>query len=93
MIELALALWPGLAGTMVLGLLVGFVAGLPRERVSLAAALTLLLTLAVLTGLILGERIAGDAGLWLDAAGLMLATYLMGCLSGALAKTTAFSVH
>lgn len=89
MIALAAALWPGLAGALVLGALVGFVTGLPRERMALAAALTLLVTLAVLAGLILAGHAAGDAGLWIEAAALMLTAYLTGCLSGALSRRIA----
>lgn len=87
MIAFAAALWPGLAGALVLGAVVGFAAGLPRDRMSLMGALMLLVSLAVLSGLLIGDAVSGDASLWLDAACLMLATYLIGCLSGALARS------
>ena len=86
MIALATALWPGLAAASLLGLLVGLVTGLPRALPSVAAAASLIAALAVLAGLAALGQVAGEAGLRIETAGLMLATYLTGCLLGALAE-------
>lgn len=76
------ALWPGLAATLLLGMLVGALTGLPRERVSAAVAVGLAVMLAILAGLSLTGQVPGEAGLWVEAATLLLAGYLAGCLLG-----------
>ncbi|MCJ2014106.1 hypothetical protein [Methylobacterium sp. J-076] len=79
------AFWPGLAGAVALGGLVGFLAGWPGGRaVPLAlgglAALVMLLALA--------QAVPGLPGLWLDGAALMLPLYLAGCAIGAMGNRT-----
>ncbi|GEP09367.1 hypothetical protein [Methylobacterium gnaphalii] len=76
------ALWPGLAGALLLGACIGALTGLPRERASLIAAASLVVALAVLGGLTVSQTVPGQAGLWVETATLMLAAYLVGCLAG-----------
>ena len=82
MIALLSALWPGLAGAFVLGLAVGGLTGFPKRR---AIPVGLLGAVLVLAGLAQSGLLAGDVGLSVEAAALMLPAYLGGCLSGALA--------
>ncbi|MCE4224645.1 hypothetical protein HCU64_12850 [Methylobacterium sp. C25] len=79
---LASTLWPGLAGALLLGICIGALMGLPRGRASLISAASLVALLAILGGLAVSQTVPGQAGLWVDTALLMLATYLAGCLAG-----------
>ncbi|GLS44709.1 hypothetical protein [Methylobacterium brachythecii] len=76
------ALWPGLAGALLLGACIGALTGLPRGRPSLIASASLLGLLAVLGGLAVAQVVPGQAGLWVETALPMLAAYLAGCLAG-----------
>ncbi|MFC6744023.1 hypothetical protein ACFQFG_02195 [Methylobacterium persicinum] len=80
------AFWPGLAGAVALGCLVGFLAGWPRDRVvpfGLAGLALLVMALAA------AQVVPGLPGLWLEGAALMLPPYLSGCALGALGNRTA----
>lgn len=83
MILLLAGLWPGLAGALVLGLAVGAIGGPPRGR---ALPLALGGAALVLAGLALARVVPGVAGLWLEAAALMLPAYLAGCGLGSLLR-------
>ena len=85
MISLLTTLWPGLAGALVLGLAVGFLAGWPGSRtVSLVlSGLTLVLIL-----LATAQAVPGLPGLWMEAAALILPCYIAGCALGALGNPT-----
>ncbi len=76
------ALWPGLAGALLLGLCIGAIMGLPRDRFGLLAAAIPFALLAILAGLALLEVVPEQAGLWIETGTLMLAAYLAGCLAG-----------
>lgn len=79
-------LWPGLAGALVLGALVGAMVGLPRDRASAAVAGLLCLALIALAGLTVMELVPDRAGLWVETAAAMLGIYLIGCLAGGTGK-------
>ena len=75
-------LWPGLAAAAVLGAILGALARWPGPRPfrwTVAGYFALLLGLAVAAALA-----PGRAGLWLEAAALMLAAYLAGATAGVL---------
>lgn len=82
-------LWPGLAAALLLGLCVGALTGLPRERLSYASAAILAGVLGVLGVLIMRESIPGEAGLWVESAAVMLSVYLAGCVIGGLGRRIA----
>ncbi len=82
-------LWPGLAVASLLGLCVGALTGLPRERLAYAAAAMLATVLAVLAILALRESVLGEPGLWVESAAAMLAAYLAGCLIGGCGRLVA----
>lgn len=82
-------LWPGLAAAVLLGLCVGALSGLPRERLAYAAAAMLASVLGVLVVLSLRESVPGEAGLWVESAAAMLAAYLAGCVIGGLGRRIA----
>jgi len=80
------SLWPALSVALLLGLVAGGLSGLPRDRIGLAVAICLVIALAILSGLALSERVPGLAGLWVETATLMLATYLAGCALGGIGR-------
>lgn len=83
------ALWPGLAGALLLGACIGAILGLPRERFALIAAAIPFAMLAVLAGLGILQTVPGQAGLWVETAALMLGAYLAGCLAGGVGRLAA----
>ena len=83
MILLLTLLWPALAAAFLLGGLVGAFAGLPRDRGTMAARVTLAAIAALLSGLAIIGPIGGRAGLWIEIAAFSLNAYLVGCLFGA----------
>ena len=85
MIVLLTAFWPGLAGAVALGCLVGFLAGWPESR---AVPLILLGLALVLMLLAVTRLVPGLPGFWLEGAALMLPLYLVGCALGALGNRT-----
>ena len=87
MTDLAASLWPELAAALALGLVVGALTGLPRERLALATSATLLVGLAVLAGLALLRTVSGGTGLWIETAALVLGAYLAGCVLGGLGRS------
>lgn len=80
------AFWPGLAGALALGGLVGFLSGWPRDRAVPLGLVGLTLVLMALAAI---QAVPGLSGLWLDGAALMLPLYLAGCALGALGNRTA----
>ncbi|GJE59855.1 hypothetical protein [Methylobacterium trifolii] len=80
------ALWPGLAGAVLLGIGIGWLSGMPRDRASLPGLAAAWLLLA---GLALAGPVQGTAGLWIESAAMLLAAYLAGCGLGALAARLA----
>ena len=76
------ALWPGAAAALALGLVVGAVAGLPRDRADAAVALGLVAVFLGLSGLAVLGRGAGDVALRMESAAVLLALYLAGCAIG-----------
>lgn len=86
MTDLAFSLWPELAAALALGLVVGALTGLPRERFALASAAILLVGLTVLAGLAVLRTVAGGTGLWIETAALLLGAYLAGCVLGGLGR-------
>ncbi|KAB1075164.1 hypothetical protein [Methylobacterium planeticum] len=81
MTALLSALWPGLAGALLLGLAIGGVMGLPDRRV---VPLGLLGAALLLAGLAQSGILSGLIGFSVEAAALILPVYLVGCLSSAL---------
>ncbi|KQP52747.1 hypothetical protein ASG40_07995 [Methylobacterium sp. Leaf399] len=75
-------LWPAVLAALALGVLVGALTGLPRERGAGLAAAGLALGAAVLTGLALVGPVAGRPGFWIEIVALCLDAYLAGCLVG-----------
>lgn len=86
---LVFTLWPGLAGALLLGVCIGAIIGLPRDRFGLLAAAIPFALLAILAGLTILQTVPGQAGLWVETASLMLATYLAGCLAGGTGRLVA----
>lgn len=80
------AFWPGLAGAVVLGCAVGFLAGWPESRAMPLGLLGLALALMLAAAL---QVVPGSPGLWLDGLGMMLPLYLAGCALGALGNRSA----
>lgn len=76
------ALWPALLAGIVLGALVGAVAGLPSSRGTRAIAVVLAAAALGLGGLALAGAVAGRPGFWIEASALISASYLAGCLIG-----------
>jgi hypothetical protein len=76
-------LWPGLAGSAVLGLAVGWLAGWPARP---AVPLALLALAAALAALALAGLVPGLPGLWLESGAALLPAYLAGCGLGALVR-------
>ncbi len=82
MSALLAGLWPALTAALLLGLVAGWLSGLPRGRVALTVAASLLLLLAVVAGVAFSQIVPGAYGLWVETAGFMLAAYLAGCALG-----------
>lgn len=76
-------LWPGLAGALALGLVVGWLSGLPR---GVLAPAVLALAMLALWGAALSGLAPGRAGLWIESAAAMLPVYVAGCLAGVLLR-------
>lgn len=85
MTVLLAAFWPGLAGAVALGCVVGFLTGWPESR---AVPLVLLGLTLGLMGLAVTRLVPGLPGFWLEGAALMLPLYLVGCALGALGNRT-----
>lgn len=76
-----LAIWPGLAGAVGLGGIVGLLSGWPESRAVPLGLVGGALALALLAVL---RIVPGQPGLWLELAAMMLPLYLAGCALGAL---------
>lgn len=76
------AFWPGLAAAALLGTGVGLLVGRPRNRVAWLGLAALLVALTALGAVAILGPVAGRAGLWIEVAALMLASYLVGGLPG-----------
>ncbi|GJD35945.1 hypothetical protein [Methylobacterium aerolatum] len=85
MIPLLINLWPGLAGALALGIVVGVVTGWPRSR---TVSLVLSGLALVLILLATAQAVPGVPGFWIEAAALMLPLYITGCAVGALGNRT-----
>lgn len=86
MSRLVVALWPGLAAALALGLAIGALTGFPRMRATIVASALALVALALLGALAASGTVPGRAGLWVEIAATVLACYLAGCALGALGR-------
>jgi uncharacterized membrane protein len=79
---LVATLWPALLVGLILGGLVGALTGLPSSRPTRAIALILAALTIGLGGLAVSGLVAGSPDFWIEAAALILAAYLVGCMAG-----------
>lgn len=88
MILLLTVFWPALAASLLLGGVVGRLAGLPRGRPAKAGAGGLALAAVAAGSVAVAGIVPGRPGLWVETGALVLGVYLAGALIGATIEAT-----